>query len=345
MPDPYVSEVKFLGAGNQDFIEIALDAGSDPSNVEIVIYHPNGSVRTTNALGSLDNTMAGKDVYSIDAGNTATFNGVHKNGAVAVVENGVVVQFISFENTVTANNGPAAGMSSTELGGTGQGESLESSNGGSSYTVNTAPSQGTIPCFLEGTRIQAEHGDIAIEQLKPGDLVQTQDDGLCKVQWVGMRQLTLEESSDPRSRPIRIPAYAFGAARPVRDLMVSPNHRIVVSGPLVASLFDCPEVLVAAKFLEGFEGIGACPTALPIRFHHLLMDAHHIVTSNGLASETLFLGDLSEEAFSTEQVQSSCDLEVFEHHTHLARRALKAREAELLVQELKKQKTFHLLVS
>ena len=65
MPDPFISEVKFLGAGNVDFVEIALDTGSDPGDVQIIIYHPNGSVRTTNDLGTPEDTVAGKDIYVI----------------------------------------------------------------------------------------------------------------------------------------------------------------------------------------------------------------------------------------------------------------------------------------
>lgn len=345
MPDPYFSEVKFLGAGNQDFVEIALEAGTDPSTIQMVVYHPNGTVRTTNDLGSADSTNAGKDVYSIDAANSDTFNGVHKNGAIALVEDGVVVQFISFEATVTPSNGPAAGMTSTALGGTGQGESLETTNGGSSYSVNTAPSKGTIPCFLAGTMIATPNGARTVEDLTPGDQVTTRDRGPQTVIWVGERQLTLDESSDPKSRPIRVPAHTFGTGQPGKDTYVSPNHRVFVSDPLCQHLFGAREVFVAAKFLLGFRGISHAPVALPILFHHILLESHEVVSANGLATESLFNGEIAAVGFSETETAAAAGIGGFEPHDGPARRVLKAREASQLSRELEKQETFHLKVS
>lgn len=345
MPDPYISEVKFLGAGNQDFVEIALDAGTDPSTIQLIVYHPSGSVRTTNDLGSPDGTMAGKDIYSIDSANSGSFNGVHKNGAVALVENGTVIQFISFEREVTATNGPAAGMTSTELGGTGNGESLETTDGGGSYGIQTAPSKGTIPCFLSGTFIQTPDGVRAVEHLAPGDLVLTADGGAQQVLWVGRRQLTLDEASDPQSRPIRIPARALGPGRPAHDTYVSPNHRVLVSDVLCRQLFDCAETFVAAKFLIGFKGIGHAPVALPVQFHHILLKDHHVLFANGLGAESLFHGDMASEGFAAGQTDLSADLSGFAMHERPARRVLKAREAELLVQAMSDLAEFQLKVS
>lgn len=122
---PYLSEVKYLGAGSLDFVEVAVDAGTDVSNIQLVIYNPSGTVRTTNALGSLVGTEHGQDIYVVDAATSATFNGLHANGAAALVVDGTVVQFVSFNRAVTATNGPASGQTSTQIGTTGAGESLE----------------------------------------------------------------------------------------------------------------------------------------------------------------------------------------------------------------------------
>lgn len=345
MPDPYISEVKFLGAGNQDFVEIALDAGTDPSNIQVVVYHPSGSVRSVNELASSDSSSAGKDVYSVDSGNTGSFNGVHKNGAIALVEDGNVVQFISFDSTVSPNSGPAAGMTSTQLGGTGQGESLETTDGGASYNVNTAPSKGTIPCFLAGTMLSTPDGPRAVENLNPGDQVLTSDHGPQTIIWVGQRQLSLDESSDETSRPIRLPAHSFGHGQPAKDTYVSPNHRVLISDPLCRQLFGAREVFVAAKFLMGFRSIGHAPVALPVLFHHILFENHEVVSANGLKVESLFHGPMAAESFAETDLVPSASLEEFARHSKPARPVLKAREARQLIKELEKQETFHLKVS
>ena len=345
MPDPFVSEVKFLGAGNVDFVEIALDAGSDPSDVQIVVYHPNGTVRTTNDLGTPEDTVAGKDIYVIESANSATFNGVHKNGAIAVVEDGVVVQFISFESEFTATDGPAAGMTSAPLGGTGQGESLETTDGGATYSVNTTPSKGTVPCFLEGTLIQTDQGPLPVQDLVAGDLVETKDNGFEPILWVGSCQLSLDQNSDSMARPVRIPARALGAACPAQDTFVSANHRLLFTHILCFELFGNREVLIAAKFLMGYNGIGHAPVALPIRFHHILFEKHQVICANGMKAESLFHGKIAGEAFSEESSEGMDSLAKFAEHTRAARRILKAHEVQRLMRELAREQTFHLKVS
>lgn len=345
MPDPYISEVKYLGAGNQDFIEVAMDAGTDPSTIEIVVYNPSGTVRTTNALGDPDNTMAGKDVYSLDAASSDTFNGVHKNGGIAVVQDGTVVQFISFEATFTATNGPAAGMTSVPTGASGHGESVESTNGGGSYSVNTDPSKGTIPCFLAGTLIETSDGPLPVECIQPGMQIITQDAGAQPVIWVGTRQLTLEETSASQTRPVRIPAHALGQGHPTQDLFVSPNHRVLIEDAMCLHLFGAREVFIAAKFLLGYRGIGHAPLALPVRLHHILLQNHAVITANGQRAESLFNADAPLTEFSNEGSATASIPGDFAPHDAPARRVLKAREAASLLNEIAKQATFHLKVS
>jgi len=345
MPDPYLSEVKFLGSGNQDFLEIALDAGTDPSTIEIVVYHPNGTVRTTNTLGAPDSSNAGKDIYTIESANSATFNGVHKNGAIAVVQDGNVVQFLSFESTLSPDVGPAAGLTSVPTGPTGQGESVESTDGGNSYSVNTTPSKGTIPCFLAGTLIETDEGPRPVEDIQPGMSVLTTDDGPQTVIWAGTRQLKLEESSAAQTRPIRIPANALGRGQPASDLVVSPNHRILIRDPMCLHLFEVRDVFVAAKFLFGHYGISHVPLALPVRLHHLLLDTHAVITANGMKAESLFNGDVASTGFADDIVGESAIPETLPRHSAPARRVLKAREAATLLKEIDKQATFHLKVS
>ena len=165
MPTPYFSELKFQGGAALDFIEVAVDAGMDVSNIQVAVYNPNGTVRTTNLLGTIDGTIARRDIYVIDTATSVTFNGLSRNGAVALVENGTVISFLSFNRTVTATAGPANGMNSTALGNTAGGESLETSDDGATYSVQTAPNPGTVPCFLTGTMILCEHGYRPVETL------------------------------------------------------------------------------------------------------------------------------------------------------------------------------------
>jgi len=77
---------------------------------------------------------------------------------------------------------------------------------------------------------------------------------------------------------------------PVRDLVVSRQHRMLVSGPRAELLFGEPEVLVPAVGLIGLPGIAEGP-AEPVTYLHFMFDRHEIVLGNGAWSESFQPGD------------------------------------------------------
>lgn len=147
-----------------------------------------------------------------------------------------------------------------------------------------------IPCFCRGTLIQTDHGAVAVEQLRVGDLVQTRDHGLQPIRWIGRRALdAVDLAAAPRLRPIRIRAGALGRGVPALDLTVSPQHRVLVRSAIAQRMFDCAEVLVAAKQLLAIEGIEQVETEA-VEYFHILFDRHEIVLSNGAETESLYTG-------------------------------------------------------
>ena len=286
MPAPYLSELKFLGGASLDFVEVAVDAGSSITGIRVIIYNPNGTVRSNNALGTVDGTVAARDVYVIDTTTSATFSGLNKNCAVALVVNGTVTQFLSFESPVTATQGSANGLTATQLGATENGDSFETSDNGSTYQVQANPTPITVPCYVAGTRILTPRGYRTIEDLRAGDLVWTEDDGFQPILWAGSRTVDGANADDPGLDPIRIPAHAMGPGAPIRDLWVSPTHRIALSHTTAALYFQNYEVFVAAKALLGYRGVSQGPVALPVRYHHITLARHQILRADGLASES-----------------------------------------------------------
>lgn len=288
MADPYISEVKYNGGPSQDFIEVAVDAGADVSGMSITIYNADGTVRSTNALGTLVNTMGGKDIYVIDLATSATFDGLHKFGGVALDDGGTVFQFISFGDnaaTITATEGAASGMTSTEVGIAGSGLSLETNDNGATYFTQGSPNSGTIPaCFVNGTMILTPSGELAVEDLEIGDLVITKDNGPQKILWVGRRDVAAEEHAD--LQPILIKANTFSKGVPLRDLLVSPFHRLLIDGTNCEVLFGGPELLVPATYLQNNHAIVAQKMSRPFSYHHILFAHHEIIFSNGMASES-----------------------------------------------------------
>lgn len=146
-------------------------------------------------------------------------------------------------------------------------------------------------CFAAGTMIATDRGEIAVEALAPGDLVRTRDAGLQPVRWIGRRPLSAAElERAPNLRPIRIRAGALGAGTPAADLIVSPQHRILVRSKIAVRMFGAEEVLVAAKQLLQLEGIDIAEDMAGVTYVHFLCDDHQVVFSNGAETESLYTG-------------------------------------------------------
>ncbi|WP_199257775.1 Hint domain-containing protein [Paracoccus binzhouensis] len=147
------------------------------------------------------------------------------------------------------------------------------------------------PCFCRGTLIETPNGPVAIETLAAGDLVMTRDHGPQVLRWIGSTRLSaLQLLRAPHLRPIRIRAGALGAGRPVCDLLVSPQHRILVRSSIACRMFGAAEVLVAAKQLLVLDGIDIAANFDQVEYYHMLFDRHEVVISNGAETESLHTG-------------------------------------------------------
>ena len=88
-------------------------------------------------------------------------------------------------------------------------------------------------CFFAGTMIRTPNGEFAVETLKRGDLVVTGDGRVVPVSWLGRQTVSTIFTDKLRVLPIRIKAGALGENVPTRDLLVSPDHAILVEGALI----------------------------------------------------------------------------------------------------------------
>jgi len=185
-----------------------------------------------------------------------------------------------------------------------------------------------VPCFVAGTQIATPEGMRRVEELQPGDLVLTQDAGAQPLRWVGRRAVPAEG----RFAPIRFAEGAHGVAR---ELLLSPQHRVLVRDPVAELLFGEAEVLVAAKDLVDGRQVTVAEGGM-VEYVHILFDRHHIVFAEGLASESFLPGP--QVLGSMEQgVQAEIcalfpeiDPATGEGYCPAARRTLRAYEARLL---------------
>ncbi len=148
------------------------------------------------------------------------------------------------------------------------------------------PAAGVI-CFTPGTWLSTPCGPRQIETLKPGDQILTRDNGPQPVLWRGHRRMSgARLYAMPQLRPIRFRSGALGTGRPDQDLLVSPQHRMLVKGPSAQALFNTSEVLVAAENLVNDLSVIVDHAVREVVYIHILLDQHNIVWANGLETES-----------------------------------------------------------
>lgn len=158
---------------------------------------------------------------------------------------------------------------------------------------------GGIVCFCDGTLIRTVRGDVPVEDLRAGDMVETQS-GPKPLRWVGTRSVSArEQAEEPKLRPVRIQPGALGMDLPTQELRVSRQHRMVASSRIVERMFDAPQALVAANKLVGLPGIAEDAPKDTVYFH-LLFDQHEIIFANGAPSESFLATSRSINALAPE---------------------------------------------
>ena len=179
-----------------------------------------------------------------------------------------------------------------------------------------------VACFTPGTLVATPRGERAVETLKQGDRIITRDDGIQEIRWVGHRELKGRElNGAPHVQPVLVSAGSLGNGLPERDLVVSPNHRLLVTRDRTALEFDQPEVLAAAKHLVGAPGIHRLEMARVV-YLHLLFDRHEVLLTNGAWTESFQPGDRGLRGIGAGQ-----RTELFELFPELRTRRPPARDA------------------
>ncbi|HEV8036959.1 Hint domain-containing protein [Yoonia sp.] len=167
-----------------------------------------------------------------------------------------------------------------------------------------------VPCFAAGTLIETADGQVPVEDLKVGELVLTYDHGYQPIRWIGSCSVSPAQlEAKERLKPILIRADALGAGYPQQDLIVSPQHRVLVSSVIALRMFAYTDVLIPANKLVALDGIDVIDdTTDGVTYFHFLFDAHEIVWSNGAPTESLFTGPEALKAVSPEARQEIKDL-------------------------------------
>ena len=195
-------------------------------------------------------------------------------------------------------------------------------------------------CVARGTLIDTAEGPKRVETLRIGDLVTTRDDGEQPIRWIGSRKVSAPEiAADPDLRPIRIRAGALGNHLPWRDLLLSPQHRVLLSDWRAQIFFGEDEVLAPARSLVNDSTILRDVAADGVEYFHVLFDRHQIMLTEGAPTESFHPG-----AWAMSALDSAARIELLtlfpeletDDYGPLARPTLKMREACILSDQLER---------
>lgn len=172
-------------------------------------------------------------------------------------------------------------------------------------------------------------GPIPIQNLQIGDMVQTLDNGVQPIRWIGSQMVPALGAFCPVQ--MRAPYHYLE-----RNVFVSPKQRILVSNTNVEYLFGEDSVLVEARHLPGHaSAIRQKKPGFSHRMYHVLLDNHEIIDVSGCYMESLFIGSIANDPnILKTTILRNVNPETLPQHTQKVRPFLKPYEAAILQSEM-----------
>ncbi|APX89780.1 hypothetical protein BV394_08680 [Brevirhabdus pacifica] len=282
------------GGGNDTVIGDGSGFGSGSGKT----YHEYSSAHGTGTTSHEDAHASGDHHYDSAAHSSGGATGSGKNDDILYVEGDVRIE-LSDGNVIEAKAGDIINL---RADGENDDDGKIYLSDGSTVTfdeieeirvVNNIDDPDVCICFTPGTMIATPTGERPVEELREGDRVITRDNGIREISWAGRKPLTRQTMLEqPNLRPVLIRAGSLGDNLPERDMMVSPNHRMLIANERTSLYFEEHEVLVAAKHLMKVPGIERAKVE-DTAYVHIMFEQHEVVLANGAWTESFQPGDYS----------------------------------------------------
>jgi len=172
--------------------------------------------------------------------------------------------------------------------------------------------------YARGTLIATPEGPVAVEDIAPGDMVETADEGAKPLLWKGAMTI-FPDMPDVARRPValtRITAEAFGIGRPTPDLVLGPWARLALRQAAFRTEVGSEQAMVPASALADDSGVLALRPVTPLRLYHLCLHGQQTIRANGLEAESFHPGDGAEMVM--DRTGLGLFLELFPHADRLA---------------------------
>ncbi|PYF09213.1 Hint domain-containing protein [Rhodobacter viridis] len=149
--------------------------------------------------------------------------------------------------------------------------------------------------LARGSVILTEDGPVAVEDLLPGQRVLTAEGRSERVTWIGSMVIYpgAENGRDLEEQVslTRITAEAFGAGRPLLDVVLGPRARLCLRDPRLRRVSGLEAAYVPARaFIDGISVIEVTPST-PVTVYHAVLEHHGSIRVAGLEVEAFHPGE------------------------------------------------------
>ena len=130
-------------------------------------------------------------------------------------------------------------------------------------------------CFVAGTRIATPSGEVPVERLSVGDIVQTYRGDARPIAWIGVGRVLATRGRRTAATPVIVRKGALADNVPHHDLRVTKGHALYLD-----------DVLVPVEFLVNHHSILWDDRAQEVSLTHIELATHAVLLANGAPAES-----------------------------------------------------------
>ena len=168
--------------------------------------------------------------------------------------------------------------------------------------------------FAQGTLFKTDKGYMAVEDLQPGDRVETAKGDTDDIVWIGAASFSPNDLGE-RMSLTRITADSFGVNRPTNCVSLGSAARVLQTPPDMRGMMATTPIMTPARrFVDGVSVIEVAPPT-SIRLFHIATRSHQALIAGGLEVESFHPGTQPLQFLS--QTLSEVFLSCFPHVENL----------------------------
>jgi hypothetical protein len=150
--------------------------------------------------------------------------------------------------------------------------------------------ENAFSAFAQGCLVMTVTGEVAVEDLHPGDMIMKADGTSAPLIWIGSSSF-IPADSGKRTPLVRVMADSLGAGRPSGFITFGPTARVLHTPMHMRGGDSDQDVFTLMRDLvDGVNIIEIAPPT-PVRLYHLCLEQHAAISIGGLHVETYHPGD------------------------------------------------------